>query len=108
MNEPEYEEYEIESRPRGPAAGWIVLLLVCLTLLAWGLGIFHFVPDVPRRWDFGARPDVPGESIYSTQATPHATPAPSQLTPLPKADVTTETVLTGPTTRPVAREGGRP
>ncbi|MCY2924993.1 MAG: hypothetical protein NT031_06055 [Planctomycetota bacterium] len=109
MNEPEHEEYEVEFTPRGPAAGWVVLLLICVAMLAWGLAIFHFVPDVPRRWDFGTRPDVPGESIYSTQTTPPATPAaPAQLTPLPKADVATETTLTGPTTRPVAPEGARP
>lgn len=94
--------------PRGPAAGWIVLALICLGLLAWGLVIFRFVPDVPRLWDFGASPDVPGESIYATQATPRAASAPAQLTPLPEANHATGPTLTGPTTRPDRHEGARP
>lgn len=108
VNEPEHEEYEVEVTPRSPAAGWGVLLLICLAMLAWGLAIFRFVPDVPRRWDFGAHPDVPGESIYSTQTTPRSASAPAQLTPLPEADASTGPTLTGPTTRPTPRDGGQP
>ncbi|MCY2928972.1 MAG: hypothetical protein NTV86_05660 [Planctomycetota bacterium] len=108
MNEPELEEHEVEVTPRPPAAGWVVLLLVCLALLAWGLVIFRFVPDVPRRWDFGAHPDVPGESIYSTQTTPRTASAPAQLPALPEADTSPGPTLTGPTTRPTPHDGGRP
>lgn len=94
------EEYEVHSEPH--RNGWAVLLAVCLAMLAWGLAIFLFVPAVPeaqRRWDFGALPDVPGESIYST-STPQPASAPAQLPPLPEADPSPGQTLTGPATRP--------
>ena len=95
------EEYEVQ--PESHRNGWAVLLAVCLALLAWGLAIFLFVPAVPdaqRRWDFGALPDVPGQSVYSTSTTPLAASAPAQLPPLPEADASPGQTLTGPTTRP--------
>lgn len=46
---------------------WMAALIVTVIFLAWGLFIFFTVGvKWPPAWDFGAMPDVPGLSVYST------------------------------------------
>ena len=58
----EYEEY----RPTGPVQGWIIVIVTAILTLSWGMVTHMAVPEVVRHWDFGAVPDAPGISIYST------------------------------------------
>jgi hypothetical protein len=60
-------------------------------VLSWGMVLHAIVRDEPRQWDFGALPDVPGQSVYSTATPPAGGPtgpagkAPLQMAPLPEA-----------------------
>ena len=74
-----HEEY----RPIAQPTSWLLVVLLCLTILAWGYATYRMVPDTPRQWNLGNLPDVPGESIYST-AGPTTGPAQRQLAPLPR------------------------
>jgi hypothetical protein len=58
----EYEEY----RSTGPVQGWIIVIVTSILTLTWGMVTHMAVPEVVRHWDFGAVPDTPGMSIYST------------------------------------------
>jgi hypothetical protein len=75
--------------------GWIVIVLIAMLVVAWGLLAFALVRDVPRAWHYGALPDTPGESVYSSNPTPDATTPPPQIAPLPEA-------------QPKSKTGGRP
>ena len=57
-----YEEYT----PATPLAGWAILLGVSFAVLGLGMFLHAKIPDTPRKWDFGALPDTPAESVYST------------------------------------------
>ncbi len=61
--------------------GWVLILAATAYVLAWGLLAWHFIPNVRREWDFGAMPDTPGESIFSTELPERIWPAPPQLRP---------------------------
>jgi hypothetical protein len=65
--------------------GWLVVILVCALVVAWGLVNFFLVKDGPRTWHFGTLPDAPSESIYSSRETPEAANPPRQIPPLPEA-----------------------
>jgi hypothetical protein len=68
-----------------PGWGWLVVILISALIIGWGLLNFAIIKDPPRTWHFGALPDAPGQSIYSTQEPPSAATAPPQIPPLPEA-----------------------
>jgi hypothetical protein len=84
---------QVERAGRG--WGWLIVILVAALVAAWGLLSFARVPDVPRTWRYGAPPDAPGESVYSSNPTPREAAPPVQMAPLPEA-------------RPAAGSGGAP
>jgi hypothetical protein len=77
----EYEE------KREISSGWSWFLVVALAglIIAWGLFCFVLIKDGPRRWNFGALPDTPGQSIYSSKQAPEEAAPPRQVAPLPEA-----------------------
>jgi hypothetical protein len=64
---------------------WVLMILSSVATLAWGAFVYLMVPDTPRQWNLGDLPDVPGESIYSSQRTPLKFPPSEQIAPLPEA-----------------------
>ena len=77
-------------------SGWWTVVLICACLAAWGLVQYATIRDVPRQWDFGALPDAPGQSVYSSSRPVQGAVVPPQIQPLP-----------GPSTRSAAA-GTRP
>jgi hypothetical protein len=75
--------YEHEGRGLGAMASWAIVVGLALVLVAAGLLTRAFVRDVPRAWDLGAFPDVPGQSPYAIQVLPDGVPR--QMAPLPEA-----------------------
>jgi hypothetical protein len=65
--------------------GWVIVVVACAGIVAWGMVNYQFIKDEPRQWDFGALPDVPGESAYSTTAQPRQGEPPKQIKALPEA-----------------------
>ncbi len=57
-----YEEYT----PTKPLTSWLLILGISAAILALGMFLHNKIPDTPRTWDFGALPDTPGQSAYST------------------------------------------
>jgi hypothetical protein len=77
-------EYE-EKHEIGSMWSWVLVVLLCAVILAWGLTIHALVKDGPREWNFGTLPDAPSQSIYSTEETPEKAIPPRQVAPLPEA-----------------------
>jgi len=67
--------------------GWSWFLVAALSglIVAWGVFCYVFVKDGPRRWSFGALPDTPSQSIYSSEQAPERASPPRQVAPLPEA-----------------------
>ncbi len=87
------------------ALSWILLVLLTAGVIAWCMLLMMMVGDPPRKWDFGAYPDVPGQSLYSVQrGVPFIDPksVPAQMPKLPEAKRSRDIVLPG---RP---QGGTP
>ena len=63
---------------------WMIVVLFCVVIVAWGIFNCLMIPDPPRRWDMGVLHDVPGQSIYSTAGHVVGEPAPAQVAPLPE------------------------
>ena len=85
---------------------WALLALLTAGVVAWCMFLMMMVMDAPRAWDFGAFPDVPGESVYSTRpGTPPFDPetVPRQMPKLPEARRSPKPSETLP-----PREGERP
>ena len=78
------QEYE-ENREISPGWSWAILVIFCALIVAWGLLNWALIKDGPRDWDFGALPDAPSASIYSTGQTPEKATPPQQIAPLPEA-----------------------
>ena len=78
-------QYE-EHREISSFWGWLILILLCLAIVAWGILNYLLIPDTPRKWDMGVLRDVPGQSIYSTAEPPPAGAVPKQIAPLPELD----------------------
>jgi hypothetical protein len=84
-----------EAERKRPDWSWVIVLAICAALVGWGLVNYCLVQDRPRQWDFGALPDTPSESPYSTSE-PVTTPeTPRQIAPLPEV-------------RPMERERANP
>jgi hypothetical protein len=86
-------DYEHQSR-HSPRSGWWTVVPICACLAAWGLIQYVTIRDAPRQWDFGALPDAPGQSIYSSSRPAQPKVAPPQMQPLPEAQ--TQPARTGP------------
>ena len=65
--------------------GWLIVILVAALVVLWGLFNYAFVKDPLRSWHFGALPDAPSESVYSTEAVPQSATPPQQSPMLPEA-----------------------
>ena len=63
------QEYE-ENRQISPGWSWAIIGVFCALIIAWGLVNWALIKDGPRDWDFGALPDAPSASIYSTEQAP--------------------------------------
>ena len=105
-------DYEHQSR-HSPRSGWWTVLLICACLAAWGLIQYVTIRDAPRQWDFGALPDAPGQSIYSSSRPAQPKVVPPQIQPLPEASVRSALATTrsaGASTRPapMTQGAGRP
>ena len=60
-------EIEIKNQAESSFRTWIAVLIATAVFLLWTLFIFFTVGvKWPPAWDFGALPDVPGLSVYST------------------------------------------
>lgn len=67
------------------AWGWAIIALLCVAILGWGYANYFYIKDAPRQWDFATLPDVPSQSVYSTDTPPQPAGAPRQIAPLPEA-----------------------
>ena len=94
------DQYE-ENRRIGPVKGWLLLVLFCAAIIAWGLFNWAMIPDYPRDWHYGPPSDAPGASIYSSVPTPDSDNPPRQFAPLPEATGANDATAPG-TTRPAA------
>ncbi len=74
---------EFEFRKKSdPRWSWPILVGFTAFILWSGMSIHHMIPDAPRQWDFGALPEAPGASLYSTKPMKDG-PALQQIEPLP-------------------------
>ena len=73
------------AQPKSNLRGWVLVLALSAGIIVWGLANFLLVRDAPRRWDYGALPDAPGQSIYSSEAAPPGALVPRQVPALPEA-----------------------
>ena len=81
------QEHE-EHREIPQALGWALIILLTACVVAWCMFLMMMVEDRPREWDFGALPDVPAQSIFSTKpGIPPFDPKnpPEQMPNLPEA-----------------------
>lgn len=57
-----------EAESGGKIKSWTIIFLIIAFILIYGSIVFLTVGDKgPPEWGFGALPDVPGESPYSTE-----------------------------------------
>jgi len=85
LNDEHYEDMttEEEREPNTWYVGsWLAPVLVVSFLILWHLLAHSLIPNLPRTWQYGVTPYVPGESVFSTQQPPRG-PAPKQVV-LPK------------------------
>jgi hypothetical protein len=61
----ERESY-IEFKILSPFWGWVLIIFITVSLLAFGMWAHMIIPDRPREWNYGAMPDTPAQSAYST------------------------------------------
>jgi len=65
-----------------PLLTWGIIVGIATTFLCWGLLLFFVFGDKgPPDWDYSIIPDIPGESVYSTNSAyrPHGLAPGSQL-----------------------------
>jgi hypothetical protein len=65
--------------------GWIIIVLLCAGIIGWGLFNYAMIKDRQRAWNFGALPDAPSQSIYSTVPATATNEPPKQIFALPEA-----------------------
>lgn len=63
------EQFE-ENKPIGPFWGWAMVCLLTGAIIGWCMFLMMMLDDPARQWDFGALPDVPAQSVYSTSKSP--------------------------------------
>ena len=50
---------------------WAIIFLIVAAILIYGSVVYLTIGDKgPPEWSFGAVPDVPGQSVYSTEPLP--------------------------------------
>jgi hypothetical protein len=64
---------------------WVIVVGLALGILAVGGVVWLAIPENERYWDFGALPDVPAQSVYSTSPPPDSQPVGRQLPAMPEA-----------------------
>lgn len=64
---------------------WVIVTLFSLSIVLFGLLVYHIIPDGPRHWDLGQLPDTPGESVFSTETPSRRAVVPRQMPMLPEA-----------------------
>lgn len=89
MEKQKYSESErkhyVEYKTFSQFWGWIILIVISVGILAFAHLIHLIVPDVPREWDFGQKPQTPAESVFSTRMPPaHPGPGLKLIMPLPE------------------------
>jgi hypothetical protein len=84
MDRVDRKSFEENLEVKSSITGWLILILFSVLILGWGMFIMMCVPKVPRDWDFGALPDTPGISAYSTKAPVIEKQPPRQFAPLPE------------------------
>ena len=78
----EYEEFTVIST----FWSWVILIAFSALIICWGMFVEMMAgEDQPRTWDFGALPDVPAQSTYSTVEPPVEVNVPLQIQRLPEA-----------------------
>jgi hypothetical protein len=82
---PKMEWYD-EDKEIGSFGSWMIVIVFSAAIVVFGLLVYAIVEDAPRRWDFGALPDTPAESVYSTYAPPPGAAPSRQIAPLPEAE----------------------
>ena len=80
-----------EFRGLSAAKAWLILVLLSLLLVGWGLFNYFLIGQPPRQWDTGALPDTPAKSIYTSQRPPPQPTTPPQIPRLPGATTTPAT-----------------
>ncbi len=73
--------YDAEYRTLPVFWSWVALLLFTAAILTWGMLSHMFIKERRREWDFGAVPETPGASVFSTQLPERSAPVPPQLDP---------------------------
>lgn len=77
-----YVEYKIFAQ----FWGWIILIFISFGILLFAHLMHLIVPDIPRQWDFGQKPQTPAESVFSTRLPPsQSAPGLQLVVPLPEA-----------------------
>lgn len=84
--EQKYEEFKTTNS----FWSWIILVMLCLAILGWGLANYFLISTPKRDWDYGALPDTPAQSIYSTVKPSESVNPPRQIVPLPEVDSSTQ------------------
>jgi hypothetical protein len=82
----EKEEYEHYLK-FGQKWGWMLIIAVSVLFMGFGMFAMFTIMDPPRYWDFGAAPDTPGMSIYTTGEPGYSDNQnpPRVIAPLPEA-----------------------
>lgn len=75
----DYEEYHTLRAPWG----WVLIGLLCLSLIGWAFFNYLLVRNAPRHWDYGSVSEAPSSSIYTTYRPPSGPTSERQLEPLP-------------------------
>lgn len=77
-------QYE-ESHELSARWGWLLIVVLCLALLGWGLVNYVAVRNAPRQWDYGAVPEAPASSEFTTSEPAPLTTKQRQVERLPNA-----------------------
>jgi len=65
--------------------GWLLVILASAAVIALGMWVHAIIPERAREWDYGALPQTPAASVYSTQPA-SGVESPLQMAPLPEAE----------------------
>ena len=79
----EYEEFTLISSFRS----WVILIAFSALILGWGMFVEMMIEERPPQWDFGALPDTPSQSAYSTVLPPSEVNVPYQMPRIPDAQL---------------------